>query len=110
MAWQNVRLSVLASENPTNKLAVYRVHWLKAKSQRDRWSEERKLLRHEMDFTVNFMANTADDWEVRASQAGADRGNGHGLCCYAFRQANMWRRMATQARQEFDEVLQADTC
>ena len=36
--------------------AVYRVNWLRARSRFDRWREEYKLLRSEMDWILNFFS------------------------------------------------------
>ena len=48
-------------------MAVYRVHWLKAKARRDRWLEERTLLSNEMDWAVAFFKTQATSWDVRAA-------------------------------------------
>jgi len=104
MAWQSVNGLASWYFILLTCATVYRVHWLKAKAQRDRWKEEIKFLYHEMDFCVNFMEHQEGLWNDRTSDASANSPADSGLHCYAMRQAGMWRTMAAQARQEFDTV------
>ena len=48
-------------------LSVYRVHWLKAKAQKDRWAEEVTLLTNEMDWVSTFFRMQASMWNNHAT-------------------------------------------
>ena len=85
---------------------VYQVHWLKAKAQQDCWKEEVKVLYHEMNFCVNFMKHMEGHWNAWTSEGEGDSLTNIGLYCYALRQADMWRCMASQAWHKFDKVRQ----
>ena len=87
-------------------VTVYHVHWLKAKAQQDCWKEEVELLHHEMDFCVNFMKHMERLWKAWTSEEQGDSLTNIGLYCYALRQVDMWRCMASQAQHEFDKVRQ----
>jgi hypothetical protein len=109
-----------------NQDAVYRVHWLKAKARRDRWSEESTLLSFEMDWVLNYFQTQAARWHGRATAAGGggdndeldlgDRtsvgvvGRGRHLSsghrCYALRQENMWLKFSEAARLKFTKAKQ----
>src|SRR5882762_8397003 len=52
-------------------MAVYRVHWLKAKSRRDRWREEELLLTSEMEWTELFFRHRASRWKNLAAKSSA---------------------------------------
>ncbi len=96
---------------------VYRVHWLKAKARRDRWQEEHVLVLSEMKWTVLFYQNKASVWKGRADkyQAGGpssslampvgqdmtSAGMASGRQCYAYKQANMWSKLAEHADERF---------
>ena len=45
-------------------------------------------------------------WNAQMSEGEGDSLTNIGLYCYALRQADMWRCMASQARHEFDKVRQ----
>jgi hypothetical protein len=110
-------------------MAVYRVHWLKAKSRRDRWREERILLASEMEWTELFFRHRARLWKDLAaevspiespastrgdsefeqtagsaipSETGIHRSSGH--ICYALKLESMWNRLAQQAVVQFGAV------
>ncbi|KAG1866919.1 hypothetical protein F4604DRAFT_1585294 [Suillus subluteus] len=62
----------------------YRVNWLKAKARYDRWSEELKLVQHEMFWTISWFWTQEERWRVRA-----DESIKNGNRAYAERQASM---------------------
>lgn len=81
---------------------VYRVHWLRAKARRDRWAEEKLIVRHEMDWTVLYFVRQAEVWVSRMLSADEVTQPGHR--CYAARQVNMWKKFAEQAKDAFGRV------
>ena len=80
--------------------------WLKVKAQQDHWKEEVELLHHEIDFSINFMKHMEGRWNAWMSEGEGDSPTDIGLYCYALRQVDMWRCMASQAQHEFDKVRQ----
>lgn len=92
-----------------NFILVYRVHWLKAKAQCDRWAEEKQMLRAEMDFVSLFMANKANEWDKHVDSIPPDSNDAAGLRCYALRQRDMWLRMRHQAVDQFAKTKQCNT-
>jgi hypothetical protein len=106
------------------KDAVYRVHWLKAKSRRDRWQEEQILLASEMEWTELFFRHRASRWKTLASESSAiashathpsesgqpqdanlsPKGRSKGHICYALKLESMWNRLAQQAAVQFGAV------
>lgn len=75
---------------------VYRVNWLKAKARYDRWSEELKLVQHEMHWTVRWFQNQELMWRRRS---GESIKNGHKA--YAEKQAFMWAEFAAEGMKGF---------
>lgn len=75
--------------------AVNRVHFLRARAQKERWTEELLLVRHEMDWTVRYFQHQAEMWKARAIASAAA-----GPAAYALRKAAMWDEMVwfTEAR------------
>lgn len=79
-------------------MAVYRVSWLKAKACYDRWSEELKLVRYEMGWSVEWYRSQEKEWRQRADDAWLQDKDGHQA--YAEKQVKMWqafREMASRA-------------
>ena len=70
-------------------IEVYRIHWIHARAQRNRWSEELNLTEHEMEWTVRFYMYMAKLW---ASQRDANAGD-PGLCAYAEQLMDMWNEL-----------------
>jgi hypothetical protein len=105
-------------------MAVYRVHWLKAKSRRDRWQEEEILLASEMEWTELFFRHRASRWKTLAAETSAiashnanssqlqgatthsisEFRHSKGHVCYALKLENMWKRLAQQAAVQFNKV------
>ncbi|KAG1828201.1 hypothetical protein EV424DRAFT_1344918 [Suillus variegatus] len=74
----------------------YRVNWLKAKARYDRWSEELKLVQHEMCWTVWWFQKQESEWRARADESIK---NGHRA--YAEKQASMWAEFAAEGMKSF---------
>jgi hypothetical protein len=68
---------------------VNRVHWLRARAQKQRWMEEFTLVGYEMTWTVNYFLHQSGLWENRGIAA-----ENPGAVAYAVRKAAMWRAMA----------------
>ncbi|KAG2337892.1 hypothetical protein BDR05DRAFT_894549, partial [Suillus weaverae] len=75
---------------------MYEFNWLKAKAQYDRWSEELKLVQHEMCWTVWWFQNQESKWQARADESIK---NGHSA--YAEKQAFMWAEFAAEGTKSF---------
>ncbi|EFI26753.1 hypothetical protein CC1G_15677 [Coprinopsis cinerea okayama7 len=85
------------SENSTYLSELYRVNWIRAKARLDRWKEENTLIRCEMGWMLNFF-----DRKEKICLGWADMsGNRPGHRAYAYRQAEMWRLLACEARRSF---------
>lgn len=85
---------------------VYRVHWLKAKSRRDRCKEEVDILEHEMDSVWLSYLSKAIIWRGRASLASqmVPSAAAQGMEAYALAKEKMWLTMADDARADFQSV------
>ncbi|KAG1717481.1 hypothetical protein EDB19DRAFT_1653367, partial [Suillus lakei] len=70
----------------------YHVNWLKAKARYDRWSEELKLVQHEMFWIVSWFGTQEATWRSRA-----DKGIKDGHKAYAEKQASMWAKFQPRA-------------
>jgi hypothetical protein len=68
---------------------VNRVHWLRARAQKQRWAEEFTLVGYEMTWTVNYFLHQSAIWEDRGNTA-----HKPGAVAYAAKKAAMWRSMA----------------
>lgn len=81
-------------------VVVLRVNWLRAKSRRDRWREEKILLRSEMGWTKTYFKHHEFAWldRSRSTTVGAE--------CYALKQAYNWRRLAHLAQKALDVMDQ----
>ncbi|TFK64685.1 hypothetical protein BDN72DRAFT_774275, partial [Pluteus cervinus] len=77
-----------------------RVHWLRAQAQRDRAREEKILVEHEMQWTINYFQHRENQWTL-LEQASQDK---PGHQAYACRQQEMWRGLADQARETFQSL------
>ncbi|KAG1728761.1 uncharacterized protein EDB91DRAFT_1086001 [Suillus paluster] len=78
----------------------YHVNWLKAKARYDRWSEELKLVQHEMFWTMSWFWTQEERWRVRA-----DESIKNGNRAYAERQASMWAEFSAQGLKNFEGKL-----
>ena len=85
----SVKWALCSEANPRQ---VYRVHWLRAKAQKDRWNEEIILLESETGWVRAFFTSKADEWNVVKKEA-MDKGD-RGLDCYAAWQNDMYTKLA----------------
>jgi hypothetical protein len=83
-------------------LAVYRVHWLRARARRDRWQEELLLTEHEMEWTRRYFGYISNRWRRWAELSKNENKAGH--ASYAFRQAGMWDSMADHCDSAFRKL------
>lgn len=84
------------------KLLDYRVHWLRARAQSNRWAEELKLTHNEMSWVARFFSFKYHTWENCKNTA---IGLGDpGSVAYAERQMHFWYTMARKADLRFRGV------
>jgi hypothetical protein len=81
---------------------VQRVHWLRARCQRNRWAEELTLVEYEMKWTVNYFMNRARLWNDRTITS--QRDVHAGAAAYARRQEATWKSVAMCAQSTFGNV------
>jgi hypothetical protein len=86
--------------------AVYRVHWLRAKAQKMRWTEELQCLQVEMESAVRFFRHQEQVWHEKQKFIEPQSEPGH--AAWAARQSAMWRSMAMQANSKFTALLRSD--
>ena len=79
-------------------IEVYRVNWLRARAQHNRWTEELALTEHEMEWTVRWYVHMAKQWKSRRD-AGEPFSLGH--MAYAERQMAMWNELGHVAQFSF---------
>jgi len=60
----------------------YRVNWLRAKAQMDRWQEEVTLVQNETKWMDLWLAYHRNIWEGRAKESEQKGSKGH--ACYAW--------------------------
>jgi hypothetical protein len=84
-------------------IAVYRVHWLRAKAQKVRWIEELQCLQVEMESAVRFFRHQAQFWQSKMEVVEHQSQPGH--VAWAERQISMWNSMAMQAESKFTALL-----
>ncbi|KAK7681502.1 hypothetical protein QCA50_015234 [Cerrena zonata] len=92
--WQ----TVVNNGTPAFVTEMMRVNWLRAKSRRDRWAEEKVLIHSELEWTHRYFLRNVDLWRGRA----VDKTPGQ--TCYALKQAETWRRFAHHANLALDKV------
>jgi hypothetical protein len=79
--------------------AVNRVHWIRARAQKNRWQEELTLTGYEMQWTVRYFHHQAGTWEKWGIQAAdADK---PGAAAYAARKVVMWTQLRNDAERRF---------
>ncbi|KAG1719727.1 hypothetical protein EDB19DRAFT_1647835 [Suillus lakei] len=102
LAWfWSVEVDLGGSDHSWNE-EFYRVHWLRAKSLRDRWKEELLVVESEMDWTCNFFLRKAAQWIERMGESSANRLRGH--ACYSGRQSRMYLLLAQDAQAAFQDL------
>jgi hypothetical protein len=78
---------------------VQRVNWLRAKARANRWSEELKIVKKEMEWTMNWLDKQAKQWMSRGQKSQGEGLRGHE--CYAEKQQVLWVTMLEQAKRAF---------
>ena len=81
---------------------VNRVHWLRARAQRQRWMEEYMLVGYEMQWIVRYYLHQSGAWEN--CKAAAQHSGKPGAAAYAARKAAMWQTMAATSDKQFKVV------
>jgi hypothetical protein len=81
-------------------IAVQRVHWLRARAQKNRWDEELSLVKYEMEWTARYFLYRAREWEKRFDSEDLYARPK----AYAARQAAQWFYMASNADRLFKSV------
>ncbi|KAK7682710.1 hypothetical protein QCA50_014093 [Cerrena zonata] len=79
------------STQPAFMEELFRVNWLRAKARRDRWAEEKILLKSELSWTKAYFQRRSDDWKSRITARSP------GLACYAHLQKRHWDLFVLQA-------------
>jgi hypothetical protein len=82
--------------------AVNRVHWIRARAQKNRWQEELTLTGYEMQWTVRHFQHQAGKWRKWRNQA--EDSDKQGAAAYAARKDVMWTKMAQHADRKFTAV------
>ncbi|KAG1723996.1 uncharacterized protein EDB91DRAFT_1087649 [Suillus paluster] len=83
----------------------YHVNWLKVKARYDHWSEELKLVQHEMFWTISWFWTQEERWRVQA-----DESIKNGNRAYAERRASMWAEFSAQGLKNFEGKLHITKC
>ncbi|KAG1870546.1 hypothetical protein C8R48DRAFT_670889 [Suillus tomentosus] len=81
----------------------YRVNWLRTKALCDRWNEEVILVKHEMQWSVNFFTYKVKQWLSLMDNATYTGLTGHACC--AARQCHIYRQLAAHAAESFQKVI-----
>ncbi|KAG1796924.1 uncharacterized protein HD556DRAFT_1441099 [Suillus plorans] len=81
----------------------YWVNWLRTKALRDRWNEEVILVKHEMQWSINFFNHRAKQWLGHMRNATSAGLTGH--TCYAARQSHIYEQLAAHAEDSFRKML-----
>ena len=83
-------------------MTVQRVHYLRARANKDRWDEEFLLLGYEMEWTVRSYKRESNSWRARTAMA---QENGeHGHAAYGLRMSAMWEELIALAEERFKAV------
>ncbi|TFK60073.1 hypothetical protein BDN72DRAFT_550274 [Pluteus cervinus] len=93
--------SIPTKKGTTVMREFLRVHWLRAKAQVDRAREEKVLVEHEMQWTINYFMNKAERW----AELGKGYPNKSGHRAYARRQENVWIQFADEAKVAFRGII-----
>jgi len=99
MLYRNVCIWLILLPPLADIFAVQRVHWLRARAQKERWAEEKILVGYEMQWTVRYFLHYRDAWRERTRT-----GIGIALAgsrAYGARKEAMWEHLAQQAEVAF---------
>jgi hypothetical protein len=98
-------LSFYTHSSDVTLVAVYRVHWLRAKAQEMRWIEELQCLQVEMESAVRFFRYQERVWKAKEEVIEPQSLPGH--AAWAARQSAMWHSMAMRAESKFTTLLKS---
>ena len=79
---------------------VQRVHWFRARGQKNRWNEEYILVGYEMNWVVRYFLSRAKIWEARQTGSNVTAG----AAAYAARQYARWFGVAAAADRKFKSI------
>jgi hypothetical protein len=102
--WRNVR-NILFYGLSLFKLIylVYHVNWLQAKARSDRWLEDLKLVKHEMEWTTLWFQHQRDLWSELSKREDSYLPIGHKA--YALKQQKLWNAFQKKASERFSLYL-----
>ncbi|KAF8961701.1 hypothetical protein BDZ97DRAFT_1759716 [Flammula alnicola] len=86
----SARLVATSATDTEHQNEFYRVNWLRARAQNNRWAEELNLTKHEMQWTVRWYVHMAEKWKARRDPA-VEVSRGHRA--YAEKQMAMWNEL-----------------
>ncbi|KAG1722233.1 hypothetical protein EDB19DRAFT_1645906, partial [Suillus lakei] len=81
----------------------YRVNWLWMKALHNCWNKEVMLVKHEMQWSINFFNHRAKQWlghMHNATSAGLTRHT-----CYAAQQSHIYDQLAAHAEDSFQKMI-----
>ncbi|KAG1863518.1 hypothetical protein DFJ58DRAFT_724933 [Suillus subalutaceus] len=81
----------------------YRVNWLRMKALCNQWNEEVIIVKHEMQWSINFFKHQAKQWLGHMHNATAAGLTGH--TCYAARQSHIYDQLAAHAEDSFRKMI-----
>ena len=90
----------------TNEKIVYRVNWLRARARAQRWSEEKEIVKKEMEWVIRTFRYMESIWETRGKNIESGKLDHK---AYAAKETDRWYRWAETAKKEFVKVLGEDT-
>ncbi|KAK7689135.1 hypothetical protein QCA50_007826 [Cerrena zonata] len=83
------------------------IEWFRSSARATRWKEEVDLLEEEMQRTQRFLLHFCNHWEVQ-SQAVAGDYSQRGRAAFAARQASIFKRLLSNARESFPTTMHID--
>ncbi|KAG2113783.1 uncharacterized protein F5147DRAFT_650200 [Suillus discolor] len=78
-------------------------NWLRTKALCNRWNEEVILIKHEMQWSINFFTYKAKQWLSLMDNATSTGLTGH--ACYAARQCHIYQQLAAHAAESFQKMI-----
>lgn len=84
-------------------IIVYRVNWLWTKVLCDGWNEEVMIVKHEMQWSINFFKHRAKQWLSHMHNTTSAGLTGH--TSYAARQSHIYNQLAAHAEHSFRNII-----
>lgn len=72
---------------------------MRAKARVARWAEEKNIVAHEMQWTINSFKYFCETWRERAGKTGPE---GTGLGAYGEKQGDLWESLQKRAEEMFE--------